>query len=319
MANVAKGNADLTVRLPTNSDTEFVPLASNFNLFTQMLQKLVGDIKILGNDIHEDAQSSATGANNANNAIRTQLAEIDALATATNEMAATSTEVANTAKQASEAVKSADDAAIQGRTIVESTSTAITTLSQQIDSAVDVVNNLETASNGIENILSVINGIAEQTNLLALNAAIEAARAGESGRGFAVVADEVRTLAQRTQEATTEIKSMIEQLQTGAKSAVSEMIQSKKVAGDTVEQAQEANAALSNIRTYIETIVTLNLQISASADEQCVVVEEINKNAFNIKDISHQVSSNADSVHQTIQHQVGIIKKQDEILAQFKS
>jgi methyl-accepting chemotaxis protein len=319
MANVAKGNADLTVRLQATNDEEFSSLANNFNLFTQRLQKLIGDIKVLGNDIHKDAQSSAGGANNANKAIRTQLIEIDALATATNEMAATSMEVANTAKQAAQAVKSADDAAVQGRKIVESTTTAITNLSQQIDSAVDVVNNLETASNGIENILSVINGIAEQTNLLALNAAIEAARAGESGRGFAVVADEVRSLAQRTQEATTEIKSMIEQLQTGAKSAVSEMTQSKQVAGNTVVQAKEANEALSNIRTYIETIVTLNLQISTSADEQCIVVEGINKSAFNIKDISHQVANDADCVHQTIQHQVATINKQDEILAQFTS
>ena len=35
------------------------------------------------------------------------------------------------------------------------------------------------------------------------------------GRGFAVVADEVRKLASQTQEATQEIRSMIEQLQRG--------------------------------------------------------------------------------------------------------
>ena len=182
-----------------------------------------------------------------------------------------------------------------------------------------MVSKLEVATNGIENILAVINGIAEQTNLLALNAAIEAARAGESGRGFAVVADEVRTLAQRTQEATDEIKTMIDQLQTGAKSAVSEMNQSKEIASSTVEQSQKADEAIESIRHEIQTIVELNVQISASADEQCSVVEEINKNAYNIKDISHQVSEEANNVDATMKNQVENIMKQDQMLDQFKT
>ena len=90
MSNVAKGNADLTVRLQANSDPEFNALANNFNLFTQMLQNLVSDIKSLGHDIYSDAQTTSQGAQTANQAMHNQLGEIDTLATATNEMAATS-------------------------------------------------------------------------------------------------------------------------------------------------------------------------------------------------------------------------------------
>ncbi len=84
----------------------------------------------------------------------------------------------------------------------------------------ETVGSLETEVSKIGDVVRLISDIAEQTNLLALNATIEAARAGDVGRGFAVVANEVKALASQTTSATSDIRHLIDSIQTVTRSAV---------------------------------------------------------------------------------------------------
>jgi methyl-accepting chemotaxis protein len=315
--DVASGEGDLTQRLNTKTDTEFSALALGFNTFTANLQQLIIQSKSIGQLIHKSSEMTSLELQQSTDAMNSQLHELEQLATAMHEMATTSTDVARNAQGAASAAKEADEATSVGSKIVSDTTDAINALSSKIDMAVTEVKTLESATDNIATILKVINDIADQTNLLALNAAIEAARAGDSGRGFAVVADEVRTLAQRTQQSTTQIRNMIEQLQAGARAVAEVMSQSKDNAEDAVTRAQGANTALNKIREAILQISDMNLQIASAAEEQSLVAEEINNNTIRIKDLSVQVSDTAVHANTAMHTQTQYIKEQDAILNKF--
>ncbi|BCN92994.1 hypothetical protein THMIRHAM_07790 [Thiomicrorhabdus immobilis] len=136
-------------------------------------------------------------------------------------------------------------------------------LTNEVTHASGVIKRLEEDSSNIGTVLVLIRDIAEQTNLLALNAAIEAARAGEHGRGFAVVADEVRILAGKTQQATTEIQTIIEELQQRARNAVQVMENGQNRVGSTQEQAGRVSEIFNGIVEHLSELKSAQQELSA--------------------------------------------------------
>ncbi|HCK5077045.1 TPA: methyl-accepting chemotaxis protein [Pseudomonas aeruginosa] len=319
LRDIASGEGDLTQRLPHTGRDELGELAGWFNRFLDKLQPIIRDVKVSVRDARSTADQSAAISSQTSAGMQQQFREIDQVATASHEMTATAQDVARSAAQAADAARGADQATRDGLALIDRTTQSIDSLAANLTSAMGQVEQLASSSEEIGSVLEVIRAIAEQTNLLALNAAIEAARAGDAGRGFAVVANEVRNLARRTQDSVEQIRGVIEGLQQGTRDVVDAMHGSHRQAQGSVEQVDEAVAALQRIGEAVTVINDMNLQIASAAEEQSSVAEEINRNVAAIRDVTESLSSQAEESAQVSQSLNRLANHQQGLMEQFKA
>lgn len=318
MEDISEGEGDLTRRLQVHGKDEMGQLSASFNKFIDKIQEMVRQVSGATTQLAAAAEEMSIITSETSQGVFRQRSETEQVATAMTEMTATVQEVAGNAESAAESASEADSQAAAGRSVVNNTINSIGRLAQEVETASDVISQLEKDSEKIGAVLSVIQGIAEQTNLLALNAAIEAARAGEQGRGFAVVADEVRNLASRTQSSAGEIRQMIEALQSGARNAVTAMEAGRNQAQSSVEQADNAGQALQSIASAVKTIKDMNQQIAEAARQQGQVAEDINQSVINITHIADSSSSGTEQLAEASHDLARLSSELQALVGSFK-
>jgi methyl-accepting chemotaxis protein len=221
-----------------------------------------------------------------------QAASLEETAAALDEINVTVGKTAHGANEAREVVNTAKSDAERSGTVVRETVTAM----QEI----------ETSSRQISNIIGVIDEIAFQTNLLALNAGVEAARAGDAGRGFAVVATEVRALAQRSADAAKEIKTLISASGTQVEAGVRLVGETGKALTRIVEQVNKLSDLVGNIARSAQEQATGLGQVNSAVNQMDQVTQQ---NAAMVEEAtaaSHALAAEAEELSRLVaQFRVG--------------
>jgi len=295
MHDIAEGEGDLTKRLVIHGHDEFGTLGMSFNRFVERIHTSIREVASATGQVNEVALRVVSASNSSMINSDQQASRTSSVAAAINELGAAAQEIAQNAALASQHSSEARSLAEDGQQVVEKTITAMQQLSAKISDSCGNIETLNSNTVNIGQILEVITGISQQTNLLALNAAIEAARAGEAGRGFAVVADEVRNLAHRTQDSAQQVQKMIEELQVGAREAVSIMTDSQRQSESSVGIANQAGERLGSVTQRIGEIDGMNQSVATATEEQTAVVESINVDITEINTLNQEGVENLQS------------------------
>ncbi|WP_379920937.1 methyl-accepting chemotaxis protein [Erythrobacter sp. R86502] len=251
---------DLTVAITTPFPKAYEPIRQDFNRATEALgaamAKVVTSSRAINTGAGEISQAS------------------DDLAQRTERQATSLAETAAAMDKITAGVRDSARNAGSARDTIDQTRNDAEHSAQMVANVIEAMRAIETASGEISQIISVIDSIAFQTNLLALNAGVEAARAGEAGKGFAVVASEVRSLAQRSAEASGDVKALI----SGS---------AQQVEGG-VKLVNEASEALTRVFGRIDEISAAVRSLAQAAEQQSASLQLVNTSVSDMNLVTQQ-------------------------------
>jgi methyl-accepting chemotaxis protein len=301
----------LEEQIKVESHDEVGQLAGAFNNMTQVIVKnLQGEIDKSNRmvmSVKEAIQQLSTSANELmaisaqqSSGSTQQAAAVQQATTTSEEIAATARQVSENAGRVEALAGHAGASSSDGQEAVSAAVDGMSRLKVQVQSIAEAMLELGENSQKIGGIIDIIDEISDQTNLLSLNAAIEAAGAGEAGKRFSVVANEVRRLADRTADATNQVKALIVQIQQATNGTIILTEEGSKGVDAASGLVANISDALEKISGAVAETTGAASEIKLMTQQQTSASEQMSETIVEVRDVAVQVAASSQETTQAI-------------------
>ncbi len=312
---VSEGNLDVDIK--GSSRSEIFQLSEAFKAMVENLCSLIKEIQegslhlaTLSEEMSASSEEVASAsrrisetASEISNGAEVQSTKIIDITHAMQDMTHNIQEIADNTQKVSKSTNLVNDTVYNIGNVSRDVLLKMDLISSSVDETEIVIKDLDSKSQQINEIITLITRIADQTNMLALNAAIEAARAGEHGRGFSVVADEVRKLAEESGTAAKDISRLIDEIRESISDTVESIDASKKNVKNGSLSVSEEVEMVTGIVSTINEITNMIEDVAAATEEQSASIEEITSTLEDISSISEQSAAGTQETAAALEEQ----------------
>ena len=280
---------DLTIKIPVTEDVTG-PVADALNQLTTETSRVLQGVRRISEEVAQASSVVKAQSENVIEVANDERREVEETAQALASAAGAMNTISELARTCNTAAENAINTTHTALITVTSTVNGINSIRENIHETEKRIKRLGERSQEISRAVNLINSISERTHILALNASMHAASAGEAGRGFAVVADEVQRLAENARDATSQIATLVSNIQVETADTVGTM---NKVITQVVEGtklAEEAGVQMERTKDTTTELVESVREIARSSVDQARITNVLKGRAEQIKESTQKTS-----------------------------
>lgn len=267
------------------------------------LNNMTDNLSNVTNEIMSACSSMVSTLEEVRHAVDTQSSGASEQASSINQITASVTEIEKSATQTMNKAKDLGGVAEKtrqsgqlGLESIESSVLGMKSVRDRVQLIAQTILELSRQTQQVGEITSVVNNLAQQSKMLALNASIEAAKAGDAGKGFAVVAAEVKNLAEQSEQSTSQVQKILEDIRIATEKAVMVTEEGTKGVDNGLIMIEKTGEVIRNLNDVIREASIVSQQIEAAVRQETAGIEQI---TAGMNEINIVTASFLESVNQT--------------------